>query len=456
MSGPDASGNPGVRIEPAASPTIGFIDWAHLIEDYLDHIGIDLDELRTQFVGAWMVQYIKALKTVGVDTVWYTVTARVDAPTWTVHQPTGARMCMLPSPRIYRAVRSRVLNPYATSLTRAVGRRRGWQRPYFRVLKEVAPYLSTPVVAFSREFRRGRCGVLLCQEYENARFDACVVLGRRLGVPVFATFQGGNSQLSVLERFARPFAIRAAAGLIIATQSEALRVKDVYNVNDERIAPIFNPVDLSEWYGVNKHEAREALGIPVDAHVVVWHGRVDIGHKGLDVLIRAWRTLVSGGQVSRPLLLLVGTGKDAQRLRGLIGAQTAAEIRWEDRFVGDRAELRRLLGAGDAYALPSNHEGFPVALVEAMACGLPVVATDAEGVADILGNGEESSGVMVRRGDPEGIASALIRILTEPDRARMMGLRARQRAQAAFSLEAVGQRLRDFMLPAGVGINGRS
>ena len=94
-----------------------------------------------------------------------------------------------------------------------------------------------------RELRREGCGALICQEYEYARFDTCVLLGRRMGIPVFATFQGGKRLWGTLQRFARPIALRHCAGLIIGPRQEIQRVQAHYGVPDAKIAQIFNPID---------------------------------------------------------------------------------------------------------------------------------------------------------------------------------------------------------------------
>jgi glycosyltransferase involved in cell wall biosynthesis len=97
--------------------------------------------------------------------------------------------------------------------------------------------------------------------------------------------------------------------------------------------------------------------------------------------------------------------------------------------------------------LSSRHEGFAVAL-EAMACGLPVVAADTSGVTDLLPDGEASGGVVVLREDATALASALGRLLDDPPFARESGARGKQRIEKEFSLDVVGRRLRDFLLPA--------
>ena len=103
---------------------------------------------------------------------------------------------------------------------------------------------------------------------------------------------------------------------------------------------------------------------------------------------------------------------------------------------------------------PSRHEGFPVAPIEAMACGLPVVAADVAGVREILPDGEASGGIVVPAGDAGALGPALTRLLDdEALRARLAGA-ALARARDAFSLEAVGTRLREVILGDGDGGGG--
>jgi starch synthase len=173
--------------------------------------------------------------------------------------------------------------------------------------------------------------------------------------------------------------------------------------------------------------------------------------KGLDVLLDAWELVRKERQDL--LLLLVGTGRNTGELRRR--ADQDPSIRWIDRFVLDREELWRYLSAADVYTLPSRHEGFAVAPIEAMACGLPVVATDASGVPDLLGSGDEGGGVIVPREAPAALASALLRLLGDPRWAHELGARARRRAEQRFSLEVVGGSLRDFMFPSASSAEGR-
>jgi glycosyltransferase involved in cell wall biosynthesis len=267
-------------------------------------------------------------------------------------------------------------------------------------------------------------------------------------LPVFATFQGGVDQLSVFERPVRPLTMHACTGLIIAPETEVRRVLRRYHLPMAKVARIFNPLDVKAWRASDRDVVRATLGIPRDAGVVAWHGRVDITIKGLDVLLAAWKA-VRGERPHRDLrLLLVGSGHEAAELHRMLEASPDG-IHWIDEYVQDRKRIRGYLSAADVYAFASRREGFPVAPVEAMACGLPVVAAAAPGVPDIFNGGELSGGIVVPCGDATAMAAALGRVLDDPIERRLLGERARQRVEAAFSPEVVGTQLRNTLLGTG-------
>lgn len=432
--------------QPAAPrSTVALLPWGDLLEDFLDAIGLTVDAFLEEMSGGWLFGYVDALATADVATVLVCVTAQVDAPVRRVHRPTGAPVWLLPASPAYRWARRRLATPYAWDGAAARAGLRGVPAATASGLRHVAPYLSTPPRALAAALRRERCTALLSQEYEEARFDVCCTVGARLRLPVFATFQGGNCPRTGLERVVRPRTLRAAAGLIVASSTEAERVQRRYHIPAERIATIYNPLDLSQWPLGDRAVARARLGLPAAARIAVWHGRVELHRKGLDVLLHAWERVCASHPHDDLRLLLVGTGADASRLRELLNGHGIRGVSWLDSYVLDRSLLRPYLDAADVYAFPSRHEGFPVAPVEAMACGLPLVAADAPGVRDILAAGETDGGIVVAPGDANAFAAALSRLLDDPLLSREYGVRARARAETAFSLPAVGQQLGAFL-----------
>jgi glycosyltransferase involved in cell wall biosynthesis len=385
---------------------------------------------RERFTGGWLFNSIKALALAGVRTVLVYPSARVARPERFIHRDTGAPVWILPSPAAHRAVRR-------------LGQRIGPNRP---ALAAVSAYLSTPAGALARVLRQEGCEAILCQEYENPRFDVCVLLGRVLGLPVFATHQGAGETGTRLERPFRRLSLRRGAGLIVAARAEAARVRRAYGLPPEAIAAIPNPVDVFAPGPDQRLLTRARLGFAPAARVVAWHGRVQIDKKGLDLLLDAWDRIGAARPDADYRLLLVGSGRNAEALRQRLAS--SRRVTWIDRYVLDRAELWDYLGAADVYAIPSRREGYAVAVLEAMAVGLPAVASDAPGVAEVLTADEEDGGLLVPSEDIGALATGLLRFLDDPESARRIGDAARQRIAETFSLEVIGPQLRRFLFPS--------
>jgi len=315
--------------------------------------------------------------------------------------------------------------------------------------RQLAPYRATPIRGLARHLRARAYDAVLCQEYEYPRFDVCALLGSVLRIPTYATFQGGNFQLTPIEGAVRPLTLRACDGVIIGSTTEVTRVMQKYGMPAAKIARIHNPLDIAAWSVERDPVIRRELGIPAEALVVCWHGRVEFHRKGLDLLCHAWHLLHAAWN-GRPLrLLLVGTGSDASSLRRRIADMALPGVHWVDEYVLDRELLRRYLTSADAYVFPSRNEGFPVAPVEAMACGLPVVSAEVPGIRDIFADGEEDGGVVLAHADGPTMAAALGRVLKDEVLRRRLGSRARRRAESAFAPEAVGRELREFLGAGG-------
>ncbi len=427
--------------------TVALVDWSQLLEDYLDNIGVSFESFCNEMSGGWMFGYIEALKSAGIRTVLFCVSARVQSPARFRHAATGSTICVLPAPFLYRVLRRRVLNPYAATVEEAVGDVRGLRRVWWTVVKDLAAYFSTPPVHFMRELRRERCDAILCQDYEHGRFDVCLLLGRLMRLPVFASFQGNDESSGRVEKWVRRSALRASRGLIIPTRSEAQRVMAAYGVSGEKIGGILNPLNLSEWIAEEKSAARILLGIPTNARLAVWHGRIDFRRKGLDVLLEAWQIVCRQHSNRDWRLLLIGSGNNADEMRGQIAKTKPQALTWIDEYVNDRALIRRYLSAADVYVFPSRHEGFAVAPLEAMACGLPLVASDIPCVRDILEDAANSGGLIVQPDNADAFAIALKQLLEDEKLSFQMGKKARLSVEKRFSTAAVGVQLSAFLFP---------
>jgi N-acetyl-alpha-D-glucosaminyl L-malate synthase BshA len=130
-------------------------------------------------------------------------------------------------------------------------------------------------------------------------------------------------------------------------------------------------------------------------------------------------------------LRLVGDGPERQRIRGLV---QAADLDEAVEFLGERTDLPSVLRGADLFLLPSESESFGLAALEAMSCGVPVIASRVGGVPEVVIDGE--TGLLAPVGDVSAMAAHVVRLLADaPLRARL-GQAARRRAETVFPLEA--------------------
>src|SRR5205823_1941917 len=153
-----------------------------------------------------------------------------------------------------------------------------------------------------------------------------------------------------------------------------------------------------------------------------------------DLALRALAALRAA--IPEAELHVVGDGSlrlQAERLAAKLGLAEAV------RFLGHREDVPELLAASECALLASDYEGCPLTVVEAMAAGVPVAATDAGGTGELVPPG--STGELGPLGDAEALALALERVLGDPGRAAELGAEGRRVARASLSLERMVERL---------------
>jgi glycosyltransferase involved in cell wall biosynthesis/protein-tyrosine-phosphatase len=202
----------------------------------------------------------------------------------------------------------------------------------------------------------------------------------------------------------------------------------------ERVIRIHNGVDLRRVRPVRaRDDVRRELGIDPATLLIGTVGRLS-PVKGQAHFLRAARLILQKEPGAR--FLIVGDGP----LRGDLET-SAKRLGIDDAcvFVGARTDVYDLLTAMDVFVLPSLHEGMPMALLEAMALGTPVVATAVGGVPEIVAH--RTTGLLVRSSDEHGLAEACLELARDPHWARTLGARARRVVQEAFSHEQNGRAL---------------
>ena len=301
------------------------------------------------------------------------------------------------------------------------------EHPFVASLDEAGVETATLAIPSRAYFREGAFVADLCRRHSpdvvhTHGFRADVLdaaVARRLGVPTITTvhgFTGGGWRVGVYERIQRR-AFRSFGAVAAVSRPLAERLaagglpRDRVHVVPNAYAPRRRSMDRAA--------ARRTLSIPDDHFVVGWVGRLG-REKGADVLIDALPRLPAG-----PLLVSVlGDGPEAPALRARARVLGVEErVRWHG-LVRDASAVFR---AFDVLVLSSRTEGCPMVLLEAMAAGVPIVASRVGGVPDILSPAEAS---LVPPEDPEALARAVLEVYR--DRAG-----AASRARAAFErLEA--------------------
>lgn len=205
--------------------------------------------------------------------------------------------------------------------------------------------------------------------------------------------------------------------------AEALRgqLTRTYGLPPERVTTIHN--------GVNTDYYAPPTEAPSGPPVILHLARMD-SVKDHPTLIAAFERLAASQ--AEPELWLVGDGPERDKVARRIGQSPFSQ---RIRLMPGAADVRPLYARAALLVLSSRHEGLPNVVLEAMASGLPVVATDVGGLAEIVKDG--LTGRLVPAGDPERLALALAEVLGRPERRAAMGAAARRRAVAGFSMEAM-------------------
>ena len=282
-------------------------------------------------------------------------------------------------------------------------------------------------------------------------------LARRAGRPLVFTYHTRYEKYAHYVPLTRTLVEAAAVRLStrFAARVDAVIAPSVV-VRDELVrrgvrAPVTvipTGVDLARFRRGDRGAARRALGLPDGDPVLLYVGRLD-REKSVDRVLLAFERVAS--TVRRARLLVVGHGKEAERLRRRAARLAAAG---GVQFLGVRAHdtLPTCYQAADLFLFASETETQGLVLAEAAACGLPAVAVNASGCDEVVRDGETG---LLTKSDPTALAEAAIGLLLDGERRAAMALRARDVAEREFDVRLQIDRTLDVYLEATARVQRR-
>jgi glycosyltransferase involved in cell wall biosynthesis len=296
------------------------------------------------------------------------------------------------------------------------------------------------LLAIMREFRPHVVHTHMAKAGTIGRLAAAVynrAAGRRARVRVVHTYHG-----HVLEGYFSPARTRVFLGVeralarvtdcLVAIspeiRSELLEGQRIGHADQYRVIPL--GLELGGFSSIDHRArlaARERLGIAADKHVVSTVGRLT-AIKDHRLFLETARLVAAADPAA--LFLIAGDGELRSELEE---AARAGGIAGCTRLLGWRRDLTTIYGGTDVFLLTSRNEGTPVALIEALAAGVPGVSTDVGGVRDVIEEGV--SGLLAPPGDARTLASHVAVLLQDPARRRDMGERGRRAVVVRYHID---------------------
>lgn len=246
---------------------------------------------------------------------------------------------------------------------------------------------------------------------------AAVLLGQYFKKPVVVSARGSDvhlySELPMIRRLLKYTLHRADKVIAVCQALKEALIR--LEVPPKKIFVIPNGVDIGKFFPMPREEARRRLGFP-DKRVILSVGHLT-PNKGFDLLMKAFQILYKELHREDIFLVIVGDGKIRKELESMI---SSLDLNGDVRLAGDipHGELYQWYNAADIFCLASRREGWPNVLLESLACGTPVVATDVWGIPEIISS--EKIGLLTRRNEQDIGRNISIALKKEWDRGEII------------------------------------
>ncbi|MBI1284107.1 MAG: TIGR03088 family PEP-CTERM/XrtA system glycosyltransferase [Thiobacillus sp.] len=307
------------------------------------------------------------------------------------------------------------------ALNRPPGNGLGWTVRLWKLLRQLKPDLvhTRNLAALEAQFVAAAAGIRATVHGEHGRdvFD----------------LHGQNRKYKLLRRAARPL----VSNYIAVSQDLASWLRTTIGVPPRKLHQIYNGVDSVKFHA--RVSARPAVLPPefADAGSIVFGSVGRMAEvKDYPTLTRAFIQLLRQhpALAERARLVIIGEGPARATCLDLLQQAGLGHLAW---LPGERHDIADIMRALDVFVLPSKNEGISNTILEALASGLPVIATAVGGNVELVADGV--NGTLVKAGSAEDMAQALLNCLHEPDRITRQGKQARLDAEQRFSIPAMAE-----------------
>ena len=284
------------------------------------------------------------------------------------------------------------------------------------------------IVNMYRQFRRIKPSVVHAHNFLAAFYSG--LAARPQGIPMVLTRHGTG--IDYAARFRSGWlAARTSSRIVGVSEKVASQVVREHKVPSSKISVVQNGVNPESFKpdALRRKHKRATLGIAEGETAFITIGRL-VEEKDYPVLLKAAASLNRQGYNLR--VLFAGDGPERNRLKSI-----SSELGLAGRavFLGTRHDIPGLLNAADVFCLSSYTEGSPMSIIEAMASGLPVVATSCGGVAELVNDGQ--TGYLIPVKDHQALATAMARLVNDSSLVSNLGANARKIQMKNFSISAM-------------------
>lgn len=289
--------------------------------------------------------------------------------------------------------------------------------------------------------RREQVDVVHCHFFHAALYGRLAAM--RAGIPSVVTAHNVYSRLKWHRRLINWWLGRSTGRIIGVSRRVGEDVLLYDHIASGKLSIIPNGIDLAPLLQMlDQRTAKERLGLSPNAQVIGCVGRLEV-QKGHHFLLEAL-ALLRERRGDCPHLVIVGMGGALDGIR-----QRTEALCLVDRvlLLGTRRDIPEILAALDIFVLPSLWEGLPLALLEAMAAGVPVIASAVGGIGDVLGNGRY--GVLTPPSDVPALHSSIVDLLDDSEKRRALGRLGQMRAHQDYSASTMVCRLEEIYTTVG-------